>query len=385
MAATKASPSLAKVLTDLEAHLTKKYPRYLASLPAPESLTALEGELGAAVPAPLRELWAWRNGADAFFFAKGEEEGMDWLGVSDAKGELLILRETVPGFSKTLLPFASDGAGNSTCIDVVSAKLFDWDHEVRKATPIKDSLAQALAKVASSAKSGKFQGGPEVVAKPNAQKAKALKLIAEDAVGNRDKVHPIARNAEPKDGVDILRRLHDAITDNPGRQAEVRLWLAVQEAKAGDLDAALISISDPEVLRILSVEQSLWEVAEFALVADQPATALKVYELWKEMPTHGLVGRALAFKKLGQPIADAVKAARKANEAEYGEKSKKNDPAWAAVFEAMLLSVEGRPDDARAHLAAARAKCTTKWEQQIVDAPTDDILPFSRLAKLVGL
>lgn len=153
--ATSKSPEIAQILVDLEALLAKKYPGYLASMPQPESLAELEKELGAPVPSPLRELWAWRNGGEGFFSSAGEVLDI-WLSVSGANENLKMQREIVPEFPKTLLPFATDSAGNLTCIDVESGALFDWDHETREATPLKQSLLQVLAAIVSAVRSGKF-------------------------------------------------------------------------------------------------------------------------------------------------------------------------------------------------------------------------------------
>ncbi len=58
----------------------------------------------------------------------------------------------MPGFPPTLMPFASDEAGNYTCLDVKSGALVDWDHETRKKRKLPGSLSKIFTEVIAALK-----------------------------------------------------------------------------------------------------------------------------------------------------------------------------------------------------------------------------------------
>lgn len=126
-----------------------------ALVPAGKSRPSKKATLKPIHP-ELAQLWNWGRAGEVLGHQKlstvAEERGewfwsQVWLSPAEALSAQKALRK-VPGFSETLVPFATDEAGNYTCHDAKSGALIDWDHETRKQRKLKDSLPKIFTLVA---------------------------------------------------------------------------------------------------------------------------------------------------------------------------------------------------------------------------------------------
>lgn len=71
------------------------------------------------------------------------EEGSEWLSCKDV-GPARSMLARAKEFPLTLVPIATDGAGNYACSDAESGAVLDWDHETREAQRLAKDLASFL-------------------------------------------------------------------------------------------------------------------------------------------------------------------------------------------------------------------------------------------------
>jgi hypothetical protein len=386
--AQKTAP-LKDALETLRSALEAKYPGYAKSLAKPASPAARKKALGAKVPAELAELWSFADGADELFVSPGCD-GMDFLSVEGAASVLAELTELAVGFPQGAFPFAQDGAGNFVGIDARGA-LFDWDHETREAKPIKKSLGDLVQATASAAKRGKFRGGPEVVARPNALLAKARKLIEADARGCSFKVSDIAAKLSPEDGVAVLR----ALVEHPEAPPEAQDHLALALARAGCFEEAIAH----GVKGRFRDTSTLHQIGERALLAYRYAEAEQAFAAIKNPQAFDLIGIAVAQKGLGKNLKKALERTAQANEASARQKpidwtsaSSCYHHAGVEVYRAMILALEGDFASAAKLLADARetfAQVVHKGAREECQAelanPSDPSRHCAVLARLCGL
>jgi len=100
-------------------------------------VAALE-ELVGGMPSALRRLYALGANLDDV----PEADGASLLSLKTAKSFAKDLRRF--GLPETVVPFATDGAGNFTALDATTAKLVDWDHETRRVKKLGGSIAAWL-------------------------------------------------------------------------------------------------------------------------------------------------------------------------------------------------------------------------------------------------
>jgi predicted DNA-binding WGR domain protein len=170
--------SIKEVLAAIEksAALTKKQAKV-----DPKKFDALKKLC--AVPADLETLWNW--GRLPEFFAKEELKtdksiwwlDMIWLSASAALSELKAQRE-LSEFPKTLLPLATDEAGNFSCLDVKTGEFVDWDHETRATRKLNVTLRGLLEKAL-----GVFEAQRAKLDKETKQKETVSKLRANTSSG----------------------------------------------------------------------------------------------------------------------------------------------------------------------------------------------------------
>ncbi|MBX7101467.1 MAG: WGR domain-containing protein [Myxococcaceae bacterium] len=359
----------------LIAALTANYPRYVAALSPAASLKALEKAI--AVPVSLRTLWAWRDGGDSLF-CQSEPEGMDWLPVDAACDALEELREEVEGFSPSLLPVATDGAGNFLCADVAAGALVDWDHETRKTKVVAKQVDEFLERLTKRVLAGKFLSGKEVPSgKVDRRVAQATKLIEADARANAAEVLELADRASPESGVAILRALRAALTEKDWSKrdapaADLHAELARLETLTGEFASALTSAAVNAKLGNVWGDSRLQFLAQRALKAKAYDVALEAYEVMQRYypGPEAAVGVAVALAKQGRPAKDAIAQARRTIEqelkrpvrdvpnplvrAQYRLSGECGKLGQAAVCRAILATLESDADKASAVLAEAR-------------------------------
>ncbi len=111
--------------------------------------------IGIAAHAELVELWQWGRvaevlGLEALATIALERDdwwwSQEWLTPAQARTAQKSLAK-VPGFPATLVPIATDEAGNYTCHDAQSGKLVDWDHETRKPRKLPGSLTTVFTQI----------------------------------------------------------------------------------------------------------------------------------------------------------------------------------------------------------------------------------------------
>lgn len=116
----------------IEAWLSIAAPESLAHLfpgATKQQVQAVEAALGFPLPEDLKASWTLHNGTAAFFFG-----GWGFLPFEHMLQEYQLER-TFEDWPPTYLPFASDGAGGSLCIDLDGSKgeqmgrIVFFDHE----------------------------------------------------------------------------------------------------------------------------------------------------------------------------------------------------------------------------------------------------------------
>lgn len=374
----------------LIAALTRNYPRYVAGLSEASALKKLEKTI--AVPAALRALWGWRDGGDSLF-CQSEPEGMDWLSVDAALGALEELREEVEGFSATLLPCASDGAGNFLCVDVASLALVDWDHETRKTKVVAKHVDDYLARLTKRVLAGKFLSGREVSSgKVDRKVAEALKLIEAAARENVAEVMRLADRASPEGGVAILRALRAALTEKDWSKrdapaAGLHAELARLETLTGEFAAALTSAGVNAKLGNVWGQSRLQFLAQRALKAKAYDVALEAYQvMYRFYPVpEAAVGLAVALVKAGRPAEDAIAKAQRVIDqalerpvrdvpnplvrAQYRLSGECGKVSQAAVCRAILATLQA--DDGKAGKVLLEAKAQVS--ALLAAAPVEEI------------
>lgn len=393
-ARARGGDGLSKMLGEIEALLTKKHPKYLAALGAPVSTRELEEGLGAPLPAELRQLWSWRNGAEGFFVDGDPESGWDWMAVGAAEDDLAMLRETAPELTATLLPFASDGSGNYLCIDVSSGEIFDWDHETRETKRLHPSLEQALRALLASLKVGKFNGGPEVVAAPNKVVAKAMKLIGKP--NGSHKVYTLARTLPPAERVSVLRALLEQ-TEGKERPT-IHGWLSEAEAHAGAFRDAIANAKEA-----YARERALLVVGALALDARRAAEAEAAFSAMNETAldkpvTLRFIGLAAALEALGKDATEPLAVARAQAEADAATPTDFNSAsacyarATLEIQRALIVALTHGPAagmkhvaDVRAEFAQIKQKSVRGECEEMFDKWIDPTDPAALIARQVGL
>jgi hypothetical protein len=179
------------------------------------------------LPAELVAFWAWGRivavcGASALESQRLESEHFwftqEWLSPSEVARSLRELRASAK-FPLSLVPIATDEAGNFTCFDMAKSALVDWDHETCKAKSLRITLDGVLERVqralADAEKSNAKPAAKAPAAKAPAAKAPAAKAPAKAATA------PVSADALPSKlaqaSVAVLRTTdflgHDAIED----------------------------------------------------------------------------------------------------------------------------------------------------------------------------
>lgn len=107
----------------------------------------LHEEVGALLAQPLTALV---EGALAEELAQVDAWWLnqEWLDAAAMRGAYGELRKQ-KNYRASLMPIATDGAGNYTCHDAETGKLFDWDHERASLKGMRDSLEGVVKKMAT--------------------------------------------------------------------------------------------------------------------------------------------------------------------------------------------------------------------------------------------
>jgi hypothetical protein len=148
LATNAASPSVASILDELTRVAAAMKVKGANKAATTEALSALEKLLQASLHPDLRALWKWRADPDCLLSSGTLGLDLDdrqvWLSPRDAASALKALRDSK--LPSTLVPISTDEAGNYFCHDRKSGKVFDWDHETRKARVLAPSLAALLGR-----------------------------------------------------------------------------------------------------------------------------------------------------------------------------------------------------------------------------------------------
>jgi hypothetical protein len=333
-------------LETLRDALLAKYPAYAKALAKHASAAARKKALGSKVPADLVRLWELCDGAEGFFVSR-EARGMDFLSVADAAGAVAEMTELGVGFPKGAIPFATDGAGNYVCVDEKGA-VFDWDHETRRAKQLKTSVNALVRAVASAVASGKFRDGPEIVRRPNAVVAKAMKLVEGGADGFA--VERVASKLDPPEQVAIF----EALAGRPSAPAEARDFLAKAYARCGRFSEAVGCAKQGRFAQT----STLHEIGQMALDASAFGDAEAAFGAIEQPNVASAVGVAIARKKAGKDAKAALDRAAEVNvpkkPIDWTSATSCYDHASVAVGKAMILAVGGDLAAARESLAEAR-------------------------------
>lgn len=109
-------------------------------VPATAAQVAALAKAVGRVPADFERLYRFAGNLDEVTAGAP----LEWLGVEHVAAAYSLNRKSK--MPASLLPLATDGAGNYSCLDRETGKIMDWDHETREATPLTSTLAWYLTK-----------------------------------------------------------------------------------------------------------------------------------------------------------------------------------------------------------------------------------------------
>ena len=245
---SKTDGKITKVLQDLDKKLAAYAPAVHGKLRGAKSFKKLETLV--AVPADLRALWSWADGADELIVTDPDEGSAEqFMSVDHAASDMATTRRVVPEFPADLVPFATDGAGNYLAVDA-HGQVIDWDHETLDPRVVAASLEELLRRTIRAIDKKTLFGGPAAKPGKTDPRTKRIEKMLGDPLANLVDIVELSFRVEPPaERYRVLVAARDAVfASNPSaeRQGRILKWIPDAAAAAGLWDEALAALADAD-------------------------------------------------------------------------------------------------------------------------------------------
>ncbi len=285
---------------------------------APARCAKFQGAKGFAVldklvevPAALRALWSWVDGADEIIVPGESDEAIDLMSVAQSARALMQLRKG-SAFPADLVPFATDGAGNFTALDE-RGRVLDWDHETCKTRAIAPSLAKLLGRTMTAITKNELFGGPEAPKGNPHPLAKRAQALLARPVANQQKIRDLLARFPPKLASEAFRigiALRDAVLAQEKAQwrEDDCVNLALLAANVHAWDDAIAALIEKDNRSAHGTHDWWFVVGRKALEAGAFEHAAKACAKGDSIPA--AVGALVARVRLGEKVTDVAETAQ---------------------------------------------------------------------------